>query len=310
MKVLPSDPQINFYPKCKWWITHCSQSRVNYTDGQGAISTLPPPSPQIKADYNPVLFDYTNFRGYPGGQDHTGRAVPVDSSIKAKGHGWNAYPALFDMYKKLGTEFFPMTDYGIYFVLRDAQKNHYTFDPAIYPSMQLARIKVKGPFMTPKYYSPADKKLDTAYRYEGVENVPISYDMSGEITVDSTTSGMWETEGQRVNRVINPITSDPIYIPAEEKNKVARYTHLLYYGEADAYTYPPSEKQTGGYYEGDYPKDSNTPSGQRQYWFTTSARYYTSWMFYSPSVATAQPLIKQYLLITPILVALCLLLMN
>ncbi len=288
MKVLPADPQVNFAEM--QIVDHAlQQSKVNYTDGDRAISSLPPPTPQIRSDYNPILFDYTNFRSYPGGQTHTGRAVAVDSSIKVKGHGWNAYPAIFDMYKKLGTEFFPLSDYGMYFVLRDAQKNHYTFDPNIYPTMLLSRITVKGPFMTPKYYSPADQKLDTSYKYEGVENVPITYDMSGEIVVDSTSSGMWETQGQRVNRVTNPGTSMPVFTSYRDKNKVARYTHLLYYGEADPYTYPPALNQTGGFYEGDAPKDSTSANGQYQYWFTTNAQYYTAWSFYSPSVGYGPP---------------------
>ncbi|MCK5847975.1 MAG: copper amine oxidase N-terminal domain-containing protein [Caldisericia bacterium] len=283
MKVLPADPQVNFAEMQV--VDHALQSsKVNYTDGVRPTSSFPPPTPQIKADYDPVLFDYSNFRSYSGGQTHTGRAIPVDASIKSKGHGWNAYPAIFEMYKKLGSEFFPISDYGLYFVLRDAQKNHYTFDPRIHPSMLLANIKVTGPFMTPKYYSPADKKLDTSYKYEGVENVPITYDVSGEIIVDSTSSGLWETEGQRVNRVTNPSTSLPVYTSIKDKNKIARYTHSLYYGEASIVTRPPSSEQTGGFYEGDYPKDNQTENGQYQYWFTTNARYYTSWMFYSPSV--------------------------
>ena len=51
--------------------------------------------------------------------------------------GWNAYPAIwwwfwytnvdynnFTDFNKLGTEFFPLTDYGINFILKDIDGNH------------------------------------------------------------------------------------------------------------------------------------------------------------------------------------------
>jgi len=212
----------------------------------------------------------------------------VSSTTVKKGYGRNAYPALFrDMFHKLGTEFFPMTDYGLFFILRDPEKNHYTFDPQVLPeSLILKRVTIKGPFMLPKMYSEPDSKIDTSYKYEGLENVPIQYDTSGEIVIDANNAALWEVNGIDYNMVINPLRSIPIplvtggynystgtYTYTGDKNKYARYTHSLYYGGSDA-TY-------GLFYEGDMPRDSNTPNGQYQYFFYST--YYTSWYFYDPT---------------------------
>lgn len=277
LRVLPQDPVLNF---AEMTIVDRSLqlSRENYTAGKNPWSSLPPPNPQIMAHYDPILRDWSDMRGYPGGQTHTGRAFPTDPSIPSKGYGRNAYPALFpDTFHKLGTEFFPETDYGIFFTIRDPEKNHYTFDPQVLPeSLILKRVTVKGPFMLPKMYSEPDSKIDTAYKYEGLENVPVQYDTSGEIVIEATNASLWEVRGIGYNRVINPLRSIPIPISVRDKNKYARYTHSLYYGGSD-YTY-------GLFFEGDVPRGymwSNTPNGQYIYWFTST--YYTSWYFYSPS---------------------------
>ncbi|HXK70506.1 MAG TPA: hypothetical protein PK455_04285, partial [Caldisericia bacterium] len=287
IRVLPQDPVLNF---AEMTIVDRSlqTSRENYTAGSNPWSALPPPNPQIMAHYDPILYDWSEMRVYPGGQTHTGRAAPTDPSIPSKGFGRNAYPAIFkDTFHKLGTEFFPETDYGLFFIVRDPEKNHYTFDPQVLPeSLILKRITIKGPFMLPKMYSEPDSKIDTSYKYGGLENVPIQYDTSGEIVIDATNSALWEVNGIDYNMVINPLRSIPIpfvtggynsstgtYFYTGDKNKYARYTHSLYYGGSDA--------TFGLFFEGDTPKDYNTPNGQYQYWF--SSYYYTGWYFYDPT---------------------------
>ena len=96
------------------------------------------PTKQLMHWYNPVIYNYTrDFRCYPGGQSHTGRAKGSDRL-----QGYNAYPAIYyDMFNKLGTEFYPLTDYGMYFCLTsnvDTYKvqmwDRWTFDPDNYLS--------------------------------------------------------------------------------------------------------------------------------------------------------------------------------
>ena len=287
IRVLPQDPVLNF---AEMTIVDRSlqTSRENYTAGSNPWSALPPPNPQIMAHYDPILYDWSEMRVYPGGQTHTGRAAPTDPSIPSKGFGRNAYPAIFkDTFHKLGTEFFPETDYGLFFIVRDPEKNHYTYDPQVLPeSLILKRITIKGPFMLPKMYSEPDSKIDTSYKYGSLENVPIQYDTSGEIVIDATNSALWEVNGIDYNMVINPLRSIPIpfvtggydygtgnYFYRGDKNKYARYTHSLYYGGSDVVN--------GLFFEGDTPKDYNTPNGQYQYWF--SEPYYTGWYFYDPT---------------------------
>ena len=284
IRILPIDPILNF---ADMTIADRSLqlSKVNYTAGINALSPLEPPTPQLKSDYNPILYDWAYLRAYPGGQTHTGRAMPLDSSIRFKGEGRNATTAIYDIYKKLGTEFFPLTDYGIFFSIRDAEKNHYSFDPALQANLILAKVTIKGPFIFPKCYSPGEAKIDTAYRYKGIDNVPIQYDTSGEITIDQTNAANWEGNSKSYNRVINLYRSMPRYIPVIEKNKYARYTHSLYFGGVGAtYSTPPTPHPTtdqGGWCEGDMPNSSSTtPAGQYYYYYNY---YYGGWYFYSPT---------------------------
>ena len=84
--------------------------------------------------------------------------------------------------------------------------------------------------MVPKMYSEPDFKIDTSYEYGKLENVPIQYDTSGEIVIDSSTAPLWEVDGTNYNLVINPNRSIPISISTGEKNKYVRNNHGLYYG--------------------------------------------------------------------------------
>lgn len=283
IRILPLDPVMNF-GDFNIADRAMQRSRTDYTKGLAAVSPLEPPTPQIKSWYDPILYDWTYFTTYPGGQTHTGRAKPLDLSIRFKGEGRNSYPAIYEMYKKLGTEFFPLSDYGIFFSIRDAEKNHYTFDPQIQSNLLLSRVTIKGPFMTPKLYSPPEGKIDTAYRYKGIDNVPIQYDTSGVIDIDATNMANWEVNGVGFNRTINKYRSIPQHIPVYQKNKYARYTHSLYYGGTGSYpnsvTAPNADSDPGAFVEGDMPKDSQTPTSQYYYYYNY---YYAGWYFYSPT---------------------------
>lgn len=187
-------------------------SRVNYTAGTGALSLMDRPSPQLMSWYDPIC--YNNKRDcvvYPGGQSHIQRAVGL-----IKKGGFNAYPAINQsLWRKLGTEFYPMTDYSMYFALtapNDTFSNQhwdqYGFNAQIlqqYPELQyliLRSIEIKGPFITPYQYARPEQlwdgsvrprmRLTSEYSYNGIKNVPIKYDFSGKVIIDSTNYQSYE----------------------------------------------------------------------------------------------------------------------
>jgi hypothetical protein len=208
-KVLPSDPYLNFAEMSI--VDHGLQnSRVNYTapseDAQGqkrGLSPLAIPTPQIQSPYNPMVLDVgKDFRAYPGGQSHTGR---VKGAIISGGvartdtdhSGWNAYPAIwwwfwhagtnqtnFTDFNKLGTEFFPMTDYGVYFILKDIDGNHLSFSEDVAIDQRLRRIEVVGSYARPKVFNEARNTIRSDYEYNGTKHVPIVYDWTGKIVID------------------------------------------------------------------------------------------------------------------------------
>lgn len=296
IKVLPADPVLNF---SEMTIADRSLqfSKTNYTAGNGALSPLPPPAPQIKSFYDPVLHDWSDMTAYPGGQTHTGRTIAygdippnANAIVIKKAFGRNAYPAIFKgSYHKLGTEFFPLTDYSLFFTLRDAEKNHYTFDPLVYPqSLILKRITIKGPFMLPKMYSEPDYKIDTSYNYQGLENVPIQYDTSGEIVIDSTNASLWEIPGINFNLMINPSRSLYIPVSLEGKNKFVRYNHSLYYGGRGSQDY---------FFEMEIPREYRSSYSRWDHyiysggWYTSPSYvdYEMKWYFYSPTARYSPP---------------------
>jgi hypothetical protein len=210
MKVLPPDPYVNFVEFNI--IDHALQnSLINYTNGPNALSPLNVPTPQIQAPYNPLILDVgKDFRTYPGGQTHTGRiqgSVISSGTTRSNEHhnGWNAYPAVwywywyenvdynnFTDFNKLGTEFFPLTDYGLYFILKDMDGKHLSLDRSTPAEYRLRRVRVKGPFARPKVYNEDNQAIVSGYEYNGLRNVPLSYDYSGELVIDSTNMEHYE----------------------------------------------------------------------------------------------------------------------
>ena len=209
------DPDVNFIEMRT--IDHALQnSMLNYTTGVSPIYPLDPPAPRIQHDYYPILNDMKRqFRSYPGGQTHTGRLVG-----NTKGFGWNAYPAIWrNQFVKLGTEFYPLTDYGLYFILADASGNHLGFskDPGTEPNLAVKTITITGPFMTPYYFNPSTLNCilgtlnNPYYQYNNVRGVPIAYDYSGKIVVDSSNANVYfDYGGNDYSTIANPLSIDGV----------------------------------------------------------------------------------------------------
>jgi hypothetical protein len=174
---------------------------------------------QIKPDYDPVLRHLIrDFRPYPGGQTHTGRA---GNSMR---EGRNAYPARWEnMFVKLGTEFLPMSDYGIFFVLRDSRDGGIIHFEAQDPSKRIARIDIKGPFMTPKF--PLSNTT-----FGGLRNIPISYDYSGQISIDSSNYKEYELLGADWTNIVNPGMREQVGYPSNSNSYLAYTKRLNYQG--------------------------------------------------------------------------------
>jgi hypothetical protein len=221
-------------------IDHALQnSQVNYTSGVSPLYSMKDPAPRIQAAYYPILNDYKlQFRCYPGGQSHPGRLTGVSNRYWF-GSGWNAYPAIWHkQFVKLGTEFFPMTDYGIYFILANALGNHLGFakDPATEPDLLINYIRITGPFMTPRYYNPESLncilggRTTPFYQYNNVRGLPIGYDYSGEILVDAFNAGAYhDWAGRDYSNIVNPLSVDN-YTYTNPNSWLSKWKDLLYSG--------------------------------------------------------------------------------
>lgn len=244
-KVLPPDPYVNFVEMSV--VDHALQnSQVNYTTGPGALSPLNVPTPQIQSPYQPLILDVgKDLRGYPGGQTHTGR---VQGVVTAGGvtrtdqdhNGWNAYPAIwwwfwydnvdynnFTDFNRLGTEFFPLTDYGLYFILKDIDGKHLSFAENTPIDFKLRRVEISGPFAMPRIFDDVKNTVTSNYEYNGLRGVPISYDWTGKVTIDPSNSNIYENLwGQNWTNVDRDggtyRTTNPILVA----NKQLNYTGL------------------------------------------------------------------------------------
>lgn len=196
LKVYQPDPYVNF---AEWNIVdHALQySRVNYTSGADAVSPLQIPTPQVQYPYNPILrTSKGEFRCYPGGQTHTGRVIGGNFGNNGGAFGWNAYPAIWkEKFYKLGTEFFPLTDYGIFFILKDGEGNHLSFNPCWPVDQRIKRMVIEGPFARPREWDNTTHTVLPKYKAWGLENVPIQYDWSGKIVIDATNYNQYEYAG-------------------------------------------------------------------------------------------------------------------
>jgi hypothetical protein len=170
----------------------------------------------INPDYDPTLPHLIrDFRGYPGGQTHTGRAGYIDRE------GRNAYPAIWEnQFVKLGTEFMPMADYGFYFVLRDSQDGGILSFDATDRSHKVTSITLTGPFLTPHF--PLSRTS-----YGGLSNIPITYDDRGEIEIDSSNYKEYELVGADFTKVTNPGKQNPVTY--QQANSYLQYSRKLNY---------------------------------------------------------------------------------
>lgn len=204
-------------------------SKADYTSGTTALSLMDRPTRQLRHWYNPVVYNYTkDVRCYPGGQSHVHRLRGL-----ARGGGFNSYPALdYPKYNKLGTEFYPLTDYGLFFTLtsptdvsRTQMWDRWTFDP--YGNLAddttnnwriIKSIELEGPFMMPmRYYrgstsnanqggqgGSADQRLRSQYSFNGIENVPIQYDSSGYLKIDKRNCAYYEIYEDDWTNIVSP----------------------------------------------------------------------------------------------------------
>ncbi len=226
VKVMPVDARVNFSEFQV--VDHGLQfSQLDYTAGKNSINQLPLPVPQIQHPYNPILRNLQDdFRTYTGGQSHIGRIIDLPFT-RGLVHGWNSYPAIWSEwgqrynkspealgkdpeddkekrkvnFNKLGTEFFPVTDYGFYFVLKDGFGNHLTFNPGTpsHPTsfrQLIKNIRVTGQFKRPLLVDPIKGRVTTDFAFGGMVKLPINYDYSGVILVDNSNYQWFEYPGK------------------------------------------------------------------------------------------------------------------
>ncbi len=285
--VCPPDPTLNFVDIT--WLDHALQySKVDYTGGTAALSPLmSPPTPYIRSRYNPVLYDWQDdIRAYPGGQSHTGRVQGNTGTTETgRGSGWNAYPAIwskntarillgtnydevndfkYNQFNKLGTEFYPLTDYAMYFRLKNFNNLNYTFEKSppnqaalIRNDLLINRITIKGPFMRPRsFYDYETNTISYTLpnKFGDLSYVPIQYDYSGEIVITDRNYQLFEI--YNTDAVFTAITSPPTsetFIGSEttvyhDRNPI-RYTGedvnpILQYNRAADYSLASFEQAT------------------------------------------------------------------
>ncbi len=233
IKVLEPDSDVNFI---EFRIAdHALQnSQLNYTTGVNPLYPMLPPAPRIQAPYNPIVYNYnTQVRCYPGGQTHTGRLQG------SRGHLWNAYPAIWEnQFVKMGTEYYPLTDYGMYFILANGEGNHlgYGRSPTQEPDLALRYMTIKGPFMRPLWYDEPSLNcilggMDSPYyEYNNIIGLPISYDYSGIIDINPSNFGAYcDVIGNDYSRIGEPM-SQADSVPYDYNNNWLGKWKDLYYG--------------------------------------------------------------------------------
>ena len=170
------------------------------------------PTPQIQNPYDPIVKDVSrDFRAYPGGQTHFTRMVGMfDLNL------YNGYPAIwnwswydddldyanFTDFNKLGTEFFPLTDYGIYFIPQNGIGENLSLRPDTPLDRRINRIIIKGPFIMPQITDLTTGKVTIELIKGNMINLPILYDHSGELIIDSTNYRFYEYSGMDWTQII------------------------------------------------------------------------------------------------------------
>lgn len=208
IRVSKPNPDLNFSEFTI--IDHALQnSTLNYTFGEGALSPLPPPNPQIASRYYPLARNFNkDLRSYSGGQTNTGRITSRLGLFNAEnpsGNAWNAYPAMWnDQFVKLGTEFMPMTDYGLAFYLKGGSN---PYDKSSFfgsGTQRILKVEIEGPFAFPRTFTedltrgrPGQPdlysfRLNPRYEFNEYANVPLDYDFSGKLVIDGGNASKYE----------------------------------------------------------------------------------------------------------------------
>jgi hypothetical protein len=222
-QVSSPDPDVNFQELTV--VDHGLQySRTNYTAGSDSdgyhtdpLHRLQRPAEQIQTPYNPIVYDITkDIRVYPGGQTHTGRLGGQRSRRKS---GFNSYPAIHkSQFNKLGTEFFPLTDYGIFFHLKNIRGEHLSFTDVwsgTRPDLMLKKVTVEGPFIRPKMMNQNQNTYVSNNQYNGYQYIPIAYDISGKLVIDSTNSSVFVNDSRAFNGGNFEYTTSPYFTVAD-----------------------------------------------------------------------------------------------
>jgi hypothetical protein len=242
-------------------------SQADYTSGTDALSEMQRPTRQIRHWYDPICDNYReDCRAYTGGQSHCARAIG-----SLRGGGFNSYPALYyELYNKLGTEFYPFTDYGIFFTLVSPTKSlngcdwdKYAFEPVSGDSwLKIQKIEVSGPFMYPeRYIRPniigassndtgyIEKRLVSEFRHRAVENVPLRYNTSGYLKIDARNFEYYELRPDNWTNVVNPGFRDDTHQELGARlpsNAALKQSRALVYRHSNIYHNPPASTYGGG----------------------------------------------------------------
>lgn len=243
-------------------------SDADYTSGENPLSSMSRPTRQLRHWYDPICDNYReDCRAYPGGQSHAARAIG-----SLRGGGFNAYPALYyELFNKLGTEFYPLTDYGMFFTLVSPTKtingcdwDKYAFEPVSGDSwLKIQKIEVSGPFMYPERYTRpniigvsststgyVEKRLVSEFRHRAVENVPLRYNTSGYLKVDGRNYRYYELRPSNWTNIVSPGFADDTHkelggnLPA---NSALKQSRALVYAHSNIYHNPPAATYGGGW---------------------------------------------------------------
>jgi hypothetical protein len=175
-------------------------STVNYTYGEDALSPLS--FPKISSPYDPLVKNFEkDIVAYPGGEAHTGRSGfgfggrGMRFRREAASFGYNAYPSVFTYlsynspFVKLGTEFFPLSDYSFYFTLQTKSGEYLRFEDDAPVNLRIEKIVISGPFKTPKILNV---EKGTVVPESGI---PLNFDYSGNLVIDRVNARWFQSVG-------------------------------------------------------------------------------------------------------------------
>lgn len=213
-------------------VDHALQySTVNYTYGEDALSPLS--FPKISSPYDPLVKNFEkDLVAYPGGEAHTGRTMFGGRGMRARRNassfGYNAYPSVFSYlnedspFVKLGTEFFPLTDYSFYFTLQTNNGEYLRFGDDSPVNLRIEKIVIEGPFKTPKILNI---EKGTVVPESGI---PLNFDYSGNLVIDRVNARWFQSVGENWSNSIG-FGPNIIIFEDEDINSYLKRTKILDY---------------------------------------------------------------------------------